>query len=219
MKILLTTILLLLSLSASASQLEGVLLYPQVVRIIILGDEFISSVNVGKMQSFPYVLERHIRNTGRKKIQIIPEFGENYTSLDGVRSLPKIQGMKPDIVVLMLGANDLKQHIDPKETYKNLGDLVKLLTEKKINVILVGIKPGINEGDIYKEKYPKIYDYLAYKYKLPYYKSLFEGLDKNPQLVNKDGSVNDFGMEYIAEAIAPVMLPTIDKVMKENNIK
>ena len=59
--------------------------------------------------------------------------------------------------------------ISPSLVRKNLSQILKILTEKKIIVLLAGMVSQESLGEKYKNEFDKIYPELAKKYKVLFY--------------------------------------------------
>ena len=71
-----------------------------------------------------------------------------------------------DLMILGLGANDMLRGINPKETKKNLEQIIKIAQDKNIEVVLAGMIAPTSHGFKYKKNFDKIYPDLSKKYKL-----------------------------------------------------
>jgi len=69
--------------------------------------------------------------------------------------------LKPDIVILVTGANDGLRGIDTKLIAANITDIVKLLEDRDIVVILGGMQMVQNLGQTYTREFSKLYQDIA----------------------------------------------------------
>ena len=92
-----------------------------------------------------------------------------------------------DILVLCLGANDMLRGIRPNLIRQNLNRILELLEEKKITVLLAGMKSQEAFGQEYKKEFDKIYPELAKKFNIAFLPFLLEGVALNPKLNLQDG--------------------------------
>lgn len=116
------------------------------------------------------------------------------------------------LVILELGANDMLRGIDPKVTEENLDFILARLQERKIPVILAGMKSAPNLGKEKAKQFDSIYPRLADKYHVSLYPFFMEGVAGQKDLQLDDGMhPNEKGVALIVEK----MLPIIEKKLNE----
>jgi lysophospholipase L1-like esterase len=102
--------------------------------ILAFGDSLTHGTGAGTGESYPEVLARE---TGRRGVGAgVP--GE--VSGEGLRRLPgELERLRPALVVLVHGGNDLLRHRDRQETAANLRNMVRLAREAGAQVVLLGV--------------------------------------------------------------------------------
>ena len=81
--------------------------------------------------------------------------------------LSRLDWSVPDgtqLVILELGANDMLRAVSPDITEKNLDAMLAKLKERKIPVLLAGMRAAPNLGADYQAAFDAIYPRLAEKY-------------------------------------------------------
>ena len=112
-----------------------------------------------------------------------------------------------DLMILGLGANDMLRGINPKETKKNLEQIIKIAQDKSIEVVLAGMIAPSSHGFKYKKNFDKIYPDLSKKYKLTLIPFLLEGVALKPKYNLSDGiHPNKKGTIIISNTLKKVIL-------------
>jgi acyl-CoA thioesterase-1 len=154
--------------------------------IVAFGDSLTAGLGVPKESSFPAVLESKIRKSGYR-YRVINAGISGETTSGGLGRVDEIIGMKPEIVILELGANDGLRGIDLGIVQSNLRHIIEKLQEKKIRILLAGMKLPPNMGREYTEGFRKIYPELARRYHLGLIPFLLEGTAARDELNQPDG--------------------------------
>lgn len=155
--------------------------------LVIIGDSLTEGYGVSASQSFPALLEERLSTSG-KPYKVINNGISGSTSASAVSRVKWILKNPPNVVLLALGANDGLRGLKTEATQKNLDEAIQLLKQKKIKVILIGMKmpPNYKSGD-YAKKFESIYPALAKKHGIPLVPFLLEGVAGVPELNLKDG--------------------------------
>jgi acyl-CoA thioesterase-1 len=121
-------------------------------------------------------------------------------------ALAGLDGAKPDLVVLALGANDALRGIAPELTRANLAAMIETLQARAIPVLLVGMVAPPNMGPDYAAAYNPIFSDLADKYSVPLYPFFLDGVAADPALNQNDGMhPNAKGVAVIVDRLVPVV--------------
>jgi len=107
--------------------------------ILAFGDSLTFGTGAETGQSYPEILQKI---TGRRVVRSgVP--GEETGA--GLKRLPPVLGdVKPDLVILCHGGNDLLRRRDPRRTAENLKTMIGMIRERGGQVVLLGVPaPGI----------------------------------------------------------------------------
>jgi acyl-CoA thioesterase I len=104
----------------------------------------------------------------------------------GLARVQSVISYEPDIVLLELGANDYLQSLSPEITRKNLESIIKILDDKKIQIILVNVSAHPLLPFPNKEAYNNIMPELATKYGLSLVSSFLEDILGTDSLMLED---------------------------------
>ena len=119
----------------------------------------------------------------------------------------------PQLVILELGANDMLRGITPDITEKNLDAMLAKLKERKIPVLLAGMRAAPNLGADYQAAFDAIYPRLAEKYGAALYPFFLDGVAGDPKLLLEDGMhPSAKGIDIMVERI----LPMLEKLIAAN---
>lgn len=178
-------------------------------RIVGFGDSLMAGYGLDAGQSFPEKLEKALRQKGHDVV--IAKAGVSGDTTSG--GLARLDWSIPDgtsLVILELGANDMLRAIDPQVAEKNLDAMLARLKERKIAVLLAGMRAAPNLGPDYQSAFDAIYPRLAEKYAIPLYPFFLDGVAADPALLLQDGMhPNALGTDRIVER----MLPAVEKAM------
>ncbi len=120
-------------------------------------------------------------------------------------------------MIVELGANDALRGILPAQTTKNLETIIQKLENRKVQVLLVGMRSPPNMGQKYVDDFDAIYPKLAEKYDLLFYPFFLEGVAANPDLNQGDGiHPTAEGIMMIASQFLPTAINLIELLDKND---
>jgi acyl-CoA thioesterase-1 len=181
-------------------------------KLLVFGDSLTAGLGVPYDKAFPAQLEKKLRAEGYA-VTVINAGVSGETTSGGLARLDWTLEQKPDFVILELGANDMLHAIDPALTRGNLQKMLAVLQQKKIPVLLAGMKATPNLGQKYVTAFDDIYPSLAKKYHAAYYPFFLEGVALHPGLIQDDGMhPNAAGVAVIVDK----MLPSVKILLKKN---
>ena len=118
----------------------------------------------------------------------------------GLRGL----GVKPDLVILELGANDMLRGMPPAQTATNLDAILAELKRRQIRVLIAGMRAAPNMGPAYARGFDPIYPRLAKQYGARFYPFFLDGVAANTALLQADGMhPNARGVSIVVHRILP----------------
>ncbi len=118
----------------------------------------------------------------------------------GLRGL----GVKPDLVILELGANDMLRGMPPSQTAANLDAIMDELKRRQIRVLVAGMRAAPNMGPAYARGFDPIYPRLAKRYGARFYPFFLDGVAADMTLLQADGMhPNAKGVSIIVGRILP----------------
>ncbi|WP_370516198.1 arylesterase [Novosphingobium sp. 18052] len=134
--------------------------------ILAFGDSLLAGYGLEDGESYPDRMEQALRARGvNAKIANAGVSGD--TTAAGLQRLDftlKSQPVKPELVIISLGGNDMLRSLPPAQTRSNMEAILKRLKEEKIPIVLLGMLAAPNLGRDYAQGFNPIYPQLAEKY-------------------------------------------------------
>ncbi|MDG4885163.1 arylesterase [Mesorhizobium sp. WSM4884] len=177
--------------------------------IVGFGDSLTAGFGLGPGQGFTDRLQAALKVKGHDVA--VANAGVSGDTTSG--GLARLDWSVPDgtrLVILELGANDMLRGVSPDIAEKNLDAMLAKLKQRKIAVLLAGMRAAPNLGAGYQQAFDAIYPRLAAKYDVPLYPFFLDGVAGHPGLQLEDGlHPNPKGVDVIVEHI----LPTVEKAI------
>ncbi len=184
---------------------------PRPKTIVALGDSLTAGYGLRPPEAFPVVLRRRLNEDGYDAT-VVNAGVSGDTTQKGLARLPRIEALKPDLVILELGANDMLNGLDPTLPEGNLETIITRLRTKGTRVLLTGMRaePG-RLGEAAGRRFDALFPALAARYSLPFFPFFLEGVSGDPELVLWGGlHPNREGVRRIVDRIAPLVESTLD---------
>lgn len=174
--------------------------------LVILGDSLTAGYGLAPEDSFPQRLQRHLDGQGIKvRIENAGVSGD--TTHGGLARLDWSVGADADAVILELGANDALRGLPPEQALANLDAMLQRLQQRKLPVLLTGMRAPRNMGAEYTAAFDAIFPKLAGKHQVAFYPFFLDGVVANPELNQPDMlHPNPAGVEVIVRNIAPFVI-------------
>jgi acyl-CoA thioesterase-1 len=163
--------------------------------IVAFGDSITFGTGANESESYPVVLSSLI---GRAVVKSgVP--GE--VTAGGLARLPGVlEEHSPKLVLLCLGGNDMLRKHNEAETKSNLRTMIKMLKDKSIAVVLIGVpKPALITSA------PEFYTEIAKEFGIPYESKIVTSVLYNPDEKADPIHPNAKGYRRMAEAIAALL--------------
>lgn len=117
---------------------------------------------------------------------------------------------KPDLVIVELGGNDMLRALDPALTKANLDAILTELKQRKLPVVLAGMRAAPNLDPGYIARFEAIYGDLAARHAVTLYPFFLDGVAGEAGMVQDDAIHPTFdGVKTIVTRI----LPTIKRAL------
>ena len=178
-------------------------------RIVGFGDSLMAGLGLNPGESFPEKLEKALRNKGHDVV--IANAGVSGDTSSG--GLSRLDWSVPDgtqHVILELGANDMLRGVAPEITERNLDVIISRLKEKRVAVILAGMRAAPNLGPDYQAAFDAIFPRLAEKYGVALYPFFLDGVAADPTYLLEDRMhPNASGIDRMVERV----LPEVEKII------
>jgi acyl-CoA thioesterase-1 len=173
------------------------------IKIVALGDSLTSGWGVAAGDAFPAKLERTLEQQGIAA-QVINAGVSGDTASGGLARLDWSVPDGSDAVIVELGANDALRGIDPAVTRAALEQILLRLQERRVPVLLCGMRAPPNMGSDYVRRFDAIYPELAARYGVLLYPFFLEEVAAAPALNQGDGlHPTAAGIDVIVRRIVP----------------
>jgi acyl-CoA thioesterase-1 len=178
--------------------------------IAAVGDSLSEGLGVAEEFAYPALLEKKLQSGGYH-YQVINAGVSGETSSGTLARIKWVLTLKPDIVILTIGANDGFRGIDPELIKTNILTIVRILKEKRVTVLLGGMQMGQNLGKEYITAFEKIYPLVAREENVGLVPFFLTGVAANPKLNQADGiHPTAEGYRVVVDHIFPYVIEAIE---------
>jgi acyl-CoA thioesterase I len=182
------------------------------VKIVALGDSLTAGYGLPEQDGFVPRLEAALAAKG-VAAEIINGGVSGDTASDGLARLDWSVPEGTDAVILELGANDMLRGIKPQVTRAALEAILRGLSERRIAVLLCGMRAAPNLGVDYDQAFEQIYPELAAKYDTLLYPFFLDGVAGELSLDQPDGlHPNAAGVGVIVKRVLPKVEELVARV-------
>jgi lysophospholipase L1-like esterase len=163
--------------------------------ILAFGDSLTYGTGAGTEEAYPKVLAKLISR------QVVGAGIAGETTADGLERLPTVlDEVKPRLVLLCMGGNDMLRKVDFASIESNLRAMVHLAKARGIGVVLIGVPtPELFGGP------PEFYDRIAKELSLPLEKKVLNEVLFDRSLKSDPIHPNATGYRRFAEALAELL--------------
>jgi acyl-CoA thioesterase-1 len=171
--------------------------------ILAFGDSLVAGYGLHDGESYPAKLEAALRARGVNARTVNAGISGETTG-EGLARLATVldaQLVKPELVIVSLGANDMLQGRPPAETRANLTRILQLLKARGIRVLLLGMLASPDLNASYARDFNPIYPSLAHEYGAALVPFFLQPVQGKPDLVQPDHlHPTELGIEEIVAA-------------------
>ena len=179
--------------------------------IVALGDSLTAGLGVGAEAAYTALLEARLRREGFQ-YRVVNAGVSGDTSAGGLRRVDWVLRLRPEIVIVALGANDGLRGQPPDALRDNLARIVERARAGGARVLLAGMRVPPNYGDEYTRTFAAVYPSVARATGVPLAPFLLEGVAGNPRLNQPDGiHPTAEGQRVMAERLWPYLKPLLNK--------
>lgn len=179
-------------------------------RIVALGDSLFAGYGLADGEGYPARLEAALRARGINA-RIIDAGVSGDTTAGGLQRLAftlDSQPIKPDLVLISLGGNDMLRGLPPEQTRANLDAILSELSSRGISAVLMGMLAPPNLGADYRGKFDSLYPALAKKHGTTLVPFFLQPVMGRADLVQSDH------IHPTSQGIEAIVAATVDRVGK-----
>jgi acyl-CoA thioesterase I len=163
--------------------------------VLAFGDSLTYGTGAGAEEAYPKVLSKLINRP------VVGAGVPGETTADGLERLPTVlDEVKPRLLLLCMGGNDMLHKVDPASIESNLRAMVQLAKAHGIGVVLIGVPTPELFGAP-----PQFYDRLAKDFSLPLEKKVLNDVLFDRSLKSDPIHPNAVGYRRVAEALADLL--------------
>jgi acyl-CoA thioesterase-1 len=170
--------------------------------ILVFGDSISAGYGIRVEQGWVNLMAQKIAQTGYG-FKVVNASVSGETTAGGLARLPHaLDVQQPQILMLELGGNDGLRSLPLDTARDNLARMIALAHERRITVLLIGMRLPPNYGERYTTGFQKLYADLATQFHVPLVPFLLEQVALEPQLMQADGI-------HPTAAAQPMLLDTV----------
>ena len=196
---------------------NGALAADKPVKIVVLGDSLTAGYGLNVQDAFPSKLEAALKVKGHA-VELINAGVSGDTATGGLERFDWSVPPDADALILELGANDALRGVAPDVTRSALDRILAKVGERKIPVLIAGMKSPPNMGADYVAKFDAIFPELAKKHNALLYPFFLDGVAADDKFNQRDGMhPNADGVDVIVKGILPKVEELIAQVKARAN--
>lgn len=177
--------------------------------IVAVGDSLTEGLGVEEEFAYPALLEKKLRQQGYR-YQVVNAGNSGETSSGTLSRIKWVLTLKPDIVILVIGANDGFRGIDPGLIKSNIVAIIKTLKENNVIVVLGGMQIVQNLGRDYTTAFAGLYPEIAQSEDLIFIPFFLADVAADRSLNQADGiHPNAAGYRRIVDTVYPYVTEAI----------
>jgi acyl-CoA thioesterase-1 len=185
--------------------------------IVAFGDSLMAGYQLRPREGFAPQLEAALRAKGRA-VTVVSAGVSGDTTVQGKARLAWVlagQKIKPDLVILELGANDMLRGQPPAAAKANLDAMITAFRQKGLRVVLAGMMAQPNLGAAYTKEFNALYPALAKSRGVAFYPFFMDGVAAVPGMQLGDGlHPTPKGVKVIVGRMLPLIERELDALGK-----
>jgi len=181
--------------------------------ILVLGDSLTAGLGLAPADAFPAKLEAALKAKGLS-VKVLNAGVSGDTAADGLARLDWALDPATTAVIVELGANDALRGLPPQQMEAALDGILTSLDQKKLPVLVAGMRAPRNLGPDYAALYDPVFARVAERHKALLYPFFLDGVAADPTLNQADGMhPNPQGVDVIVSRILPAAEQLLGKAV------
>jgi acyl-CoA thioesterase-1 len=187
--------------------------------ILVYGDSLSAAYGIPRERGWVTLLQQRLHQQGYSYQVINASISGETTSGGTSRINASLKQVKPDLILLELGANDGLRGLPVAEMQHNLNTMIKAGQAVGARILLIGIMIPPNYGPKYTRQFSESFPDLAKRYNLPLVPFLLDGIAGKPTLTQDDGlhptaAAQGLILENVWKVLEPELLKLQAKKVK-----
>lgn len=181
--------------------------------IVMLGDSLTAGYELAEDEALPAVVQRYLAERGISA-RIVNAGVSGDTTADALNRYDwSVGSVKPELLVVALGANDFMMRLAPERPKKNLAAILDRAKVDGIPAVLIGVAIPERNLDPQDQAYAAIYTDLAKEYGVPYMKNFMAPVAGRSDLLMEDGlHPTARGVEAMALPVVEFLAPIVARL-------
>ena len=203
------TVVLILSIAATACKDDMPTSPGQVPVIVALGDSLTSGPGLRPDQTYPALLQQRIVREGREH-RVVNAGVTGDTSSDALRRFEAALAPEAEILILAIGGNDGLRGVPVATVEHNIATMIERAQARGIDVLLCQMEAPPVRGLSYTLEFHRLFTRLAERYKVRLVPFFLAGIIGN-DVLDLDDTLhpNAAGHKVIADTIWPHLRPML----------
>jgi acyl-CoA thioesterase I len=179
--------------------------------IVCFGNSLTAGYGLEMEYSYPSVLQGYVDSLGLN-YQLINAGLSGETSAGGKNRIDWVLNQRVDVFILELGANDGLRGIQPKETKKNLQEILAKVKTRypDAKILIAGMMMPPSMGQEYTAEFRQVFIDLAAENNAILIPFFLEGVAGNPELNLSDGMhPNKEGYKIVVKNLWNILYPIL----------
>ncbi|PPD00303.1 MAG: arylesterase [Methylotenera sp.] len=186
-RLLLVLKTLLLSLFFSSFVAWSVPAYAENPKIMIYGDSLSAAYGIPQQKGWASLLQQKLVSEHYQYDVVNASISGETTSGGASRIRNALSQIKPNIIILELGANDGLRGLPIESMIANLNTIIQEGKKSGAKILLVGMKIPPNYGPQYTKLFSKSYLKLSQEHQIPLVPFMLENIAAKTNLIQDDG--------------------------------
>ena len=179
--------------------------------IVAFGDSLTAGFGVAQADAYPALLQERLQKEGYA-YRVVNAGVSGDTTAGGLRRVDWALKLKPEIVIVELGANDALRGQDLASVRANLDQIVERFQAAGARVLVAGMRLPVNYGPRYGSEFHRLFEDVAKKRKAAYMPFFLDGVGGDARLNQGDGiHPTAEGYKIIADKLWPHLKPLLKK--------
>jgi acyl-CoA thioesterase-1 len=179
--------------------------------IVAFGDSLTAGLGVAPSEAYPALIEARLRKDGYP-YRVVNAGVSGDTTAGGLRRVDWALKLRPEVVIIELGANDALRGQDLGRVRANLDTIVERFQAAGARVLVAGMRLPLNYGYRYGAEFQRLFEDVAKKRKAAYMPFFLDGVGGDARLNQGDGiHPTAEGYHIIADRLWPYLRPLLRK--------
>jgi len=178
--------------------------------LLVMGDSLSAAYGMAVDQGWVALLARRLADRG-SSLRVVNASVSGETSAGGLSRVPaELARIRPQLVILELGANDGLRGLPLTQMRANLLEITRLAQRSGARVLLLGMRIPPNYGPVYADDFHASFAAVAKQTRSALLPFFLEGVALKPDLIQADGlHPNAAAQAVLLDTVWPALQPML----------